>query len=178
LEDRTKVIKLPIDEFPSLLILPYYNTPFALRDGEHAENKDNLFGVWRHVIRYDERKIKELGSERAVLAHLNVDYFARMLAKIGHAFATGALGLGVFKPLLLATIFDEATDPHYLVGGSPNAQPCIPNVLHQTTLRILEYPERGLVVADIQLFSVWGAPLYHVIVGETPPLALRELTGD
>lgn len=176
LTDRTKSITLPIEDFPSALLLPYYNTPFSLRDGPHTDNRDNLHGMWHHIIRHDQDRLNSLGIGHSVPVTLDLWSFAKMLAKIGHAFAVGVLGLNKFKPLLLDTIFDEAVDPHHLVGGSPNPQLRTPKSLHQTTLRILEYPHRDLVVADIQLFSAWGAPLYHVIVGEAPPLALREPT--
>ena len=175
LTNRSLTVELPIEAYPSILLLPYYNTPFALRTGDHKSDKRNLFGMWHHAINYDQSKLNEAGAASTVAAQLNLWSFGKMLAKIGHAFAIGAIGLDRFKPLLLKTILDEAVDPHELVGGSPDNQRATPGALHQITLRILEYPDRDLVVSDIQLFSIWGAPLYHVVAGEAPKGALSDI---
>ncbi|WP_119417944.1 HNH endonuclease [Desertibaculum subflavum] len=94
--------------------------------------------------------------------------FAKMLAKIGHAFATAELGHGNFRPLLLDII--HAPDGQFfgfshLIGGE--CQPVAPGTeLHEISLITHRTPKGQMLhVVRVRLFSYLGAPIYYAVAG-------------
>ena len=107
-------------------------------------------------------RLRRLGNPQANLTKgLSAIDFYRMLAKIGHAFATAAGG--AFKPELLPLILDgNSARATYFIGGdekggNPEGQ------LH--SIGITDHA--SLVVARIRLFAhIPDTPVYYVVCGE------------
>jgi hypothetical protein len=92
--------------------------------------------------------------------------FARLLAKIGHGYATAELGIDAFTPLTCDLIRGLSDDYFYTVGGSWDIPPPV-NRNHITDISIkVVNPGRALLRVDIRLFPTVGTPIYHVIAGE------------
>jgi hypothetical protein len=103
-----------------------------------------------------------------------INVFARMLAKIGHAYATAELGINVFKPLLPEIILNANAYPFYLVGGEPRIAPADPGICHELRLGTTNVDDKQFIMVNIRLFSYLGTPIYRVVVGPT----LSELKSD
>ncbi len=106
--------------------------------------------------------------------------FARMLAKIAHAYAFAKCGPDLFEPMLLDFILGEAENASYLVGGDPTSPlPDQPSKLHDiylVTARIEPSGTEFLLVA-IRIFAMVGMPRYHVVVGkQLKPLPFAKQT--
>jgi hypothetical protein len=107
-------------------------------------------------------------DEGMVLGPINPNTFARMLAKIAHAYAVGYYGYGTFKPLILDLILGKTETANYWVGGDiklPAAH--TEQVLHD--MHGGYWSVDGLktyLVVTIQLFAFLQSPIYHIVVGE------------
>jgi len=88
--------------------------------------------------------------------------FMRMLAKIGHAFATAELRPEKYSPELCPFILGDMARTWYYVGGfdPPQAQ-------SRTSLsyRLEECAERTLVIVDVSLHVLPRLPRYQVVCG-------------
>jgi hypothetical protein len=119
---------------------------------------------------YNEAEIRALRqneSEAIVMGPINPNTFARMLAKIGHAYAT-AENRYRFRPLLLDLILGETDTANYWVGGELQLPPVSDQpILHNiSSRRCTVNGLRTYLVVDLQLFAFFQTPLYHVVVGE------------
>jgi hypothetical protein len=90
--------------------------------------------------------------------------YARVLAKIAHAFAVATMGLN-FDSFLPDIILDKSSVAHHFVGGverESDDRSAIPNVLHSIRLeRNAEF-----LMVRLRLFSfISGTPNYLVVVG-------------
>ena len=104
--------------------------------------------------------------------------FWRLLAKIGHAFASASVAeIGPFEPFLLDIILrNEMGDGPNLIGGGDEHTPPSPNVernvLHDIWLTKAKKPgdasQAALVVVCVRLFACFGMPTYQVVVGCDP----------
>jgi hypothetical protein len=93
--------------------------------------------------------------------------FARLIAKIGHGYATAELGIGTFRPLTTDVILGHSDDYYYYVGGSWDIDPAIPGGDHITNISFrFTSSQTAWVVVDIRLFSAAQTPSYHAIVGK------------
>ena len=115
--------------------------------------------------------------------NFNWTAFLRMLAKIGHGYAVGELGIDSFVHALPQVILGERPDlAQYLVGISdspyaslPGADPSkhVPSepiyTAHETYIKILARESDFLVIAGIRLFAPHGAPFYECVAGPLTP---------
>jgi hypothetical protein len=132
--------------------------------------------IWWTYVKDDTRqKIEEHGGKGVRFGAFNPGLFARMLAKIAHAFAVADQGLNKFTPLLPRLILGRDENLSSLVGGSMVVPPAF-DALHQLELEVgwiqdVDYTKAGLpantqfLIIHIRLFSFLAAPLYHVVAG-------------
>lgn len=109
------------------------------------------------------------------LAQVGPDQFARMLAKIAHAFATAEFGGASFVPLLPPYILGQQSIGPYLVGGdtAPRTKPILfPHYISGHVLWRDRTPH--YLTVSIEFFAGLGLPRYQVVVGRL----LRELPVD
>jgi HNH endonuclease len=93
--------------------------------------------------------------------------FARLIAKIGHGYATAEVGIGSFKALTTDVILGHSDDFYYYVGGNWNIDPAISSGNHITDICFqFTSSHTAWVVVHIRLFSAAETPNYHVVVGE------------
>jgi hypothetical protein len=91
----------------------------------------------------------------------------RMLAKIGHAYAVAQRGLNSFKPYLLDVIAGRSDDlGNWVGGGLDDPAEAASNQQHEVQLGPAHRHGRKHLAVTVRLFACYGAPRYHVIVGE------------
>lgn len=160
------MVELPIDEYPILLDFPTFPPP-RLLTGEGGSGimmtavSSVLFGPSPDDV------ARRLGAQRIILRsgeYRHVE-FARMLAKIGYAMAVAE---GAQKRLdgaspILSSILGDIDDIGRWVGTLPDPIRTYPGLLHRIALR--EDRNKGLLLAEIQLFADSETPSYEVILG-------------
>jgi len=97
--------------------------------------------------------------------------FARMMAKIAHAYCIAESALNGFRPLLPDIILGNSDKIPYLVGSMPEPEPVrkVPRGIksyHHLRLGIARLPTRELRIAHIRLFATLPTPTYTVIAGD------------
>lgn len=161
-EDGTEV-PIPADEFPLMVALPRYLPPGS----PGPEGKNIAVGTWifRPTDEELETILKTHGADSISIGSINIDAFARMLAKIGHGFAILAAGINGFDPYLLDFIRTGKGSLNQWVSTHPGNEPRSDKV-HRA--RPLLMPN-GEIHVVIQLFAHIGAPTYRVRVGMIKP---------
>src|SRR5262245_60302076 len=99
------------------------------------------------------------------IAPMNPDAYARMLAKIAHAYAVAELGESAFWPKLRRFIRGRPMKALQWIGGDL-AVPKPEHRLHDIQWRIQRTGPTNYLVVSLRLFSFIGSPQYHVVVGE------------
>jgi hypothetical protein len=93
--------------------------------------------------------------------------FARFLAKIAYCYTVAEWGLNGFTPFVIDLILGRSADYFYLVGGSFDIPPPIPEGGHRFEMELKPASRaKLLIVTHIRFFSSSGTPVYHVVVGE------------
>lgn len=90
----------------------------------------------------------------------------RMLAKIGHSWATALIGLDAFKPLTLDLIFGRTSNVSHTVGGSFDLPEPVPDGGHILNFEGRPIGNRYFLIVHIRLFASIQTPAYHAVVGE------------
>jgi hypothetical protein len=172
--DRNRV-KVPIEEFPALLVSLVFPPPGILL-GQKPEDKLLTGGVYsaellekfgeklnRVRAKYRADSVGIMGIEPR--ARGEQDDFGRMLAKIAHSYAAAELGCGSFHPFLVHII--RGVKPYYLphfIGSGIGKQPPFSD-LHQIEIDAGGMGGASLVVVKIRLFANRDTPTHYVVVG-------------
>ena len=169
--------KVPIEEFPPLLLSLVYPLPGILLH-QKPEDKPLTGGVYSAEVlegfgeklnrirtRFRASRIGIMGVEPT--RHADEGDYGRMLAKIAHAYACAELGCGNFRPFLVQII--RGIKPYYLpyfIGSAlGKSQPPLEDLHH------IEIDQAGLglgrfIVVKIRLFANRSTPTHYVVVGE------------
>jgi hypothetical protein len=114
------------------------------------------------------------GAQTIVSHAFDTVLFAQMIAKIAHGYANWIIGIGNFKPYLLAFIRrefgenEQYPDCYDFVGGNPSRfTPTEPDELHQLGHELVSYNGKTLVLVSVRLFANLGAPLFWAVAGES-----------
>lgn len=108
-------------------------------------------------------------SQQLLIGEFDHLAFARMLAKMGHAFAAAKLGLDGFRPLLTGLIREQTDEYAEFIGGDPRPSPR-KAVGHQMQINCIDIKGVEYAVVAIQLFAKFGAPVFQVVVGQVESL--------
>jgi len=157
-----EVRDVAVEDHPALFAVPVFGPPGILSGTLGTDLCDS----WGYVCNPNAVRNTPAGTSVGV-TEFNAMTYARMLAKIAHAFAVADAGLHAFDPLLPDFILGKSsTHVALLVGCLERDKPAEPDVLHRVRLEdaILGNGRRYLV-ANIRLFAKFGAPQYHVVVG-------------
>jgi hypothetical protein len=95
--------------------------------------------------------------------------FARMLAKIAHAYVASELTLDGFSPLLDRMIIDDNGTVGELlnfVGTDTETPPATSDLLTIGWQKNIYESGNKLVITTIRLFPFLGTPVYHVVTGK------------
>jgi hypothetical protein len=172
--DRHRV-KVPIEEFPALLINLVFPPPGILL-GQKPEDKLLTGGVYSAEVlegfgeklnriraKYRTNSVGIMGIEPQ--ARGEQDDFGRMLAKIAHSYAAAELGCGSFHPLLVHII--RGVKPYclpYFIGSGISKQPAFSD-LHQIEIDTSGMGGTSLIVVKVRLFANRDTPTHYVVVG-------------
>jgi hypothetical protein len=170
-EDWTYV-EVEQEKYPFLILFPSFSMPKILVEDIESEcrgattNKFWIRGASPSFIFQDllEQLISELGAHSIMPeAKAQVGEFCQMLAKIGHSFAVGELGVDAFRPFLVPHIVrSELSDCDRFIGGMREDE-AASNELHE--LSIVNAANSNLVVVRIRLLAKLGTPTYYAVVG-------------
>jgi HNH endonuclease len=114
--------------------------------------------------------------------NLHADLVGQMIAKIAHAFAVAALGIGHFIPFLRTYICAKGApfDGYHIAS---EANPYLSDAIHEIALYPSWVPNftpigtswRRVYVTRIRLFSILGGPEFCAVVGEPKSTAERTI---
>jgi hypothetical protein len=156
---------VPADEAPMAFLGFQFLVPGLLRSAPPAADTE----VKLVAMLVQDEALTRLGPElgRFKLGTIRPGTFARMLAKIAHAYVVANWGLDSFQPLLPDLILGRpgAAPALHLVGGDPRP-PEPETVLHRVYRQTGFQGGRNYIVVAIRLFAFSGLPRYHVVVGE------------
>ena len=161
-----ETVGIPIDQYPILLHFPTFPPPRVLT----GEGGSGIVMTGVSSVLFGPRPddvARRLGGQKIILESKGdrpVE-FARMLAKIGYAMAAAE---GAQKRLdgpspILPSILGDVDDIGRWVGTLPDPIRKYPGLLHRIALR--EDRDKGLLLAEIQLFADSETPSYVVILG-------------
>ena len=165
-----ETIQLGIDEYPMLLHFPVFTPPSYLTQAAYSPGI-GMLGV--ASVLFGPRPNEVCRSLGATAIKLTADYqkvaFARMIAKIGYSFAVamGAINSIDGEALLLEAILGIKDDIGRWVGTLTKPFEKHPDHLHQ--ILVHQEREKGLLIAEVQLFSDSQTPSYGVIIGKLKP---------
>jgi hypothetical protein len=159
-------IEVPLEEAPTMLYFPEFSPP-GIVTGKRGSGIDLTGVAVVHFGPSPEECARKLGAKGVTLESPPYEPipFAKMLAKIGFATAYGEDALARIEepsPVIRA-ILGEASDIGYWVGTMTGAYRKYPGLLHRVALH--EDLDRGLLVAEVQLFANSGTPSYAVVLG-------------
>lgn len=167
-------IKVPIEEFPALLMSLVFPLPtiltggtpsdLGLAGGIHAAQIAPGFGEKLNEImrKYRGQSVGIVGVDKS--HRMDEGDFGRMLAKIAHSYAV-VEGPCRFEPFLCHIV--RGQKPHYLSHfiGSQLSTTDPPTDLHEISIDNSGI-DRGLfVVVRVRLFASFDAPAHLVVVG-------------
>lgn len=158
---------VPVQAYPRYIVLFRQKLPGILVNRPASNEFDPDPFIF--VDPADEEKLFSRSARWGT--YRNAD-FCLMLAKIAHAYAVADLGfveLDKYNLPLPRLILDNAEATNHYVGGQPKRDPPPDlGILHQLQVERGDLNGRQFVVVHIRLFAHFGAPLYHVVVGERP----------
>lgn len=171
--------EIPVADYPVNLILPLLPLPEIMRPHPLRKTRIHQFfnfppeRVWTEAFEnvsvytrkntiYAELQSGDLIGPTGIT---DTDRFARMLAKIAHAYAVAELGMDGFTPLLVPAIHGVPAFPiHHLVGGLLDVgSPATDQ--HQLRLVSEEFHGRKFWVVYVRLFANLGWPEYICVSG-------------
>ena len=169
-----EVVMLKLEDAPILLPFPIFPPPSFL------SGQDSVIGITvtgHHTIRFgvDPTVVgKTLGASRInITAEINPVAFARMLAKIGYAYAVAEGAASDLEGLsfVLPSILGEQDEIGCWVGTLTKPMELFHDLLHRILLH-RDY-DKGLLFAEVQLFSDSQTPSYGVVLGRLKPQLLH-----
>src|SRR5262245_47373776 len=150
-------------EFPLVFLAYKFPPPAVLVGREPGAQVD--YEVMARINEEEFRKYAPGDKDGFRIAPMNPDAYARMLAKIAHAYAVAELGESAFWPKLRRFIRGRPMKALQWIGGDL-AVPKPEHRLHDIQWRIQRTGPTNYLVVSLRLFSFIGSPQYHVVVGE------------
>lgn len=165
-------IDLPPEDIPHALVFPVFWPPGILTSPEPQDPK-TIRLCFLNVLP-TQANVQQLGSPAPVkiTQKMPIVEFLRMVAKISHSYALAELK-DEFDPVLLDIIAGRRNDFYKWIGcpGNPEPAPNHRSDLHSVQIFALgpSYKDDNFpwIAVEIQLFSVFNAPVYQVIVGRS-----------
>lgn len=169
--DEEEEREVPLSEHPNILALPEFSAIPAYITGNISRPNIGI-RMYGDVDEVQHRTALHAGTTIAVGGSFDVDAFIRLLAKIGHGMMWASYKTETIRPLLLPIILHRQTDDAWrLIGAGfrpmPKYSPDLGAGANLVLCETVEIPNYGVyIMATIQLFSEWNAPIYTVICGE------------
>ena len=169
-----KFVEVPVDKFPDHLFLMNFKPPGILTGRAPSQDISGEIYGWEFGEKgVFHQRVNELGARYFYAKPFNPAMLMRMLARIGHAYATADPDLPKFSPLLPNLILGRYETPAYLVGCLGEIPDAEPGITHRVNSQICEIRAGGnlsekYLLARIRLFAMHGTPEYHVVVARLP----------
>lgn len=166
-----QIIVLKIKDYPTLIHFPLFAPPAHLTRSTDYKCGITISGIASILFgpRPDD-VAKSLGAtELKVTANYQPVAFARMIAKIAYAFAAAERTTDDLdgEPFVLPALLGQANDIGRWVGTLTKPFETHSGQLHRI---IVHYDkEKGLLIAEVQLFADSQTPSYGVILGKLKP---------
>src|SRR5262249_48090078 len=114
---------------------------------------------------------KKYSWDRMIRTRFMPREFMRMIAKIGYSYAVAVMGYDSFRPLVIDAILDSNANVSHFVGQNQKwEKPIDPieNGAHRLRIDIRRTAKNQpwRVIVLVRLFSLFGTPTYHAVVGE------------
>lgn len=186
---ETKTIEIDLTHHPHFLNLPVWSRPTLM----FAEQPSSLFTDFGTVTFFDVppsaasmlRLPPDTDTQILNQYSINVETFARGIAKIAYCSAISILGLGNFRPLLTpAMILGRYPFLSHFVGSNPEfaATRAEDHKRHMIEFGLYELERLRLVFMTVRLFADCGTkshgmPVYEVLVGAPKAASLPILEG-
>lgn len=169
-DGKEESLQLPVDELPILLHFPLFAPPRYLSQTELSTGI-NVSGLATVLFsKNPPSAAKSLGATGLRFSdQQRPALFARMIAKIGYAFAwaEGAIDDIEGPSVILPAILGQQDDIGNWRGTLTKPFESHPGVLHRIELHY--DTQRGLLFAEVQLFVDSETPSYGVILGKLRP---------
>jgi hypothetical protein len=156
--------KVPLDKHPGVIRFVMFDPPGRVSGRPPVQETFNVRLIDAQIFPDMALRLARLGADAAEdRVTMNAMMLARMLSKIGHAFAVAELGLEAFEETYVTHLVRaEASDWNYWVGGFDRGKDIESSTLHE--LRLLR---RG---ADLSVIVHLFVPYcqrhaYEIIVG-------------
>jgi hypothetical protein len=177
--------KILLHEHPGFLPIFTFGPPGIFAgDPREADMKAHFDYV---EIYADNAQRSQAHSHKPIVIarNLRLKPYARLLAKIGHAYAVAELGMTGFKPYLNDLILGKPPlYPGFYIGGLPSQSPPYGRIptpgkeRHEIGFESTYYQtpsgSRGqptkYVTVRIRLFGYIGGPIHYAVAGELLPV--------
>lgn len=150
-------------EFPLVFMALKFPAPGILVGRDPDAQVD--YEVTAQISEEEFRKFAPGDKDGFLIAPLNPEAYARMLAKIAHSYAVAELGEPAFRPKLRRFIRGRPLKALQWIGGD-TVIPKAEHRLHDIQWGIEVAGGVNYVVVSLRLFSFIGSPQYHIVVGE------------
>jgi len=177
---------VPVEEYPGgPLFAPLFPVPGILTGTAPTEQLERLeYEIYMPQIPDQIERLQRLRGDGPTQVHVPINWglnpFMRMLAKIGHGFAT-MVYRDLFVPVLPPYILDADTRLFYVIGGTEQkiemAAAEQTGRLHHHAFRvgIRQYPDgRKYATVILQMFRYLGMPTYEIVAGPISAENARE----
>jgi hypothetical protein len=163
--DGTDGVDLPIAKFPRILTLPVFQRPRLIVLPTHTEDY-----LWTTSHRGDmQETFERVGFGSIEVAPYDIEFFARLLAKIAHGFFVAVLNAEYpgFEPILVDLILNGNDDWRDFVGGAQEWPAREKGSLYQLGNGVYTmHDDSKYLAVNIRLFGHWRAPAYEVLVAK------------
>jgi hypothetical protein len=170
-DGRERTVELKMEEYPILVHFPLFAPPAYLTRSASYKAGIHLSGIATVLLGPRPDDVAEsLGADELKLtASYQPVPFARMIAKVGYAFAVAERATDDLdgEPFVVPAILGRADDIGRWVGTLTKPFETHPGQLHRL---LVHYDrEKGLLIAEVQLFADSQTPSYGVILGRLRP---------
>lgn len=167
-ENDVPVGQIPIEELPALMmqfLYPYPSSLLGIAPMADIGGRISMAPLRRDATAKVSKLVTEKKRAKLNAGGIASDSFARMLAKIGHAYAVAELGLEKFTPTLPSSILTkEAPHIHHYVGSGDIDMPRVDR-LHEIELEIHRVGSIRYAVVRIRFFARHTDRYHFVVAG-------------
>jgi len=164
---------VPYEKHLSLLVLARFKPAGFLRGlSQQASMADAFLGNW--IL--SELSETEPQNPVYVETEFSIPAFAKLIAKIAHAYAVFRHGVEGFDPFLADFILGKDFPyPFYFIGGEARVEPREKCPWHLMDSRLVGtrpvvgniwVPRQQPILVRVRIFADLGAPIYQAIVGK------------
>lgn len=159
--------KIPLRDHPGALLMFAFGVPGIMLGLSHKPGFPGGRIVVTHILPDFAERTKRSGEAFINTKGFAAEPFARMLAKIAHAFTVAKVGLGNFHPLLTNAVLGvEPMNLSSFIGTELFNESPIKDLHHLSLIREKRSDGKEFHIVRIRLFSCYHTPTHRVVSGE------------